>query len=125
MFDTFPVRLAADADVENPRVMTGPVLKVINLEHPILKGYGTKANLSEVTNKPSCNTLNLIKVYPSSGDVVAVIEGMENSKKVTELGIVEGGSLFGGKVIYFAYDPGCTPNAWISTAGYLTGKYAL
>lgn len=115
MFNTFPVRLAYDADIDEPIVISNPTLNLFDIDHTIVKGYQPKLNLSEV----ACTEVSVLDVQPTGGGVIAILSS--GTKDVP--GIVEsGGTLLGGRVIYFGFDPGCTPNLWISTVGYLTGK---
>ncbi|MEM4221811.1 MAG: hypothetical protein QW097_00030 [archaeon] len=104
-----------------------PVLHVADIEHPIYKATGYEmsgANFSKITNKPSCNQqLSIIKIAPEKGNIIAILSGKnQQNKKVAEPAVIDSGALWGGRVIYFAYDPGCTPNALLNTIRYLSGK---
>lgn len=113
MFDIFPVRLTYTTNIDSPINLADPELNFVDINHPIVIGYQPRLNLSEV----ACTNIKAIEVTPTGGGIIAILS---DSKDVP--GIVESGTLFGGKVVYFAYDPGCTPNLWISTVGWLTGK---
>lgn len=113
MFDVFPVRLTYTTDIDSPVILADPELNFVDINHPMVVGYQPRLNLSEV----ACTNIKALEVTPTGGGIVAILS---DSKDVP--GIVESGTLFGGKVVYFAYDPGCTPNLWISTVGWLTGK---
>jgi hypothetical protein len=125
MFDSFPVQLNPNdrqRTIDNPIIIQDPILNLLDIDHQIVQGYGVRSDLTEV----ACNEIPVLDVQPTQGgSVIAILsqgtgapsEGVKNVP-----GIVESASLFGGRIIYFAYDPGCTPNLWISTVGYLTNK---
>jgi hypothetical protein len=58
----------------------------------------------------------IIKVNPKGGSVIAVLSSNEGTMPA----IIEGGSGF-GNVMYFAYDPGQTPEILLTTVKYLAG----
>jgi hypothetical protein len=128
MFDNFPVRVSPNADIDSPIELSSPVIQIADIGHPIVRGYGVTLNLEEVVDKPNCSAnLNLLDVTPTGGGIVAILSGDADGTRTDVPGIVESSAGFfglgGGTVIYFAYDPGCTPNMWISAAGYITGRF--
>ncbi len=106
--------------------LKNPELRVVDLENPIVVGYGLKVNLTEIPDKPSCGGgeegLTVIDVNPTTGTTVFVVTGESDEKKKTIPAVIEESSMFGGTVYYFAFDPGCMPNAWVSTVQQITGK---
>ncbi|MEM3411837.1 MAG: hypothetical protein QW735_02605 [archaeon] len=104
-----------------------PVLRIMDIEHPIYKetAYGIGgANFSKLKDKPSCyQELKIIRIIPNQGKTIAVLKGKDQQNKPKlEPAVIDSGALWGGRVIYFAYDPGCTPNALLNTIRYLSGK---
>jgi len=87
----------------------GENLRIVDNNHPIVKGIKpigakliSKSEVQEVTAK---------------GNVIVAIEITSTQ---TVPAIIEGGSGF-GNVIYFAYDPGRTPEILLTTVNYLAG----
>ncbi len=115
--DQVPVSLnpMAAQNKDITREITGAKL-VFMSPHTILHDYADlyKLNLSEV----ACDNIKVVKVVPN-GEVIAWLEG-ENGQ--SEPGIVEGSGLFGGNVLYFNYDPGCTRGIAFAAVRYLAGK---
>src|SRR3989338_4544564 len=115
IIDGIPVRLSNEANIDLPiRIGSGdqpPAIQIADINHQISKGYFPVLNLGEVRNKPTCNRdLQLIETLPNSnGKVIAFLSGITGAGTPKDIfGIVEGGTPLGGKIIYFAYDPGCT-----------------
>lgn len=118
-----PVRLNQDADLTGVRLHEPIQLQIFDINHPIVKGYGVQLDLTLIEDKPNCNDdLFVIDVNPTTQDVVAMISGEHADRRRDFLAVVEGGTLFGGKSMYFNFDPGCLPNLAISTIRYMTGK---
>ncbi len=125
MFDSFPVQLNPNSKqntIDHPIIIQNPQLNFLDITHPIVKGYQIRLNLTSV----ACNEIPVLDVQPTSDNVIAILAQGSGAPAIgapkNVPGIVESSTTFGGKVIYFAYDPGCTPNLWISTVGYLTNK---
>lgn len=103
------------------------MLRVVDMNHPIVAGYGFKMNLSMI-NKEQCNAvgeaLRIVDINPNSGTTVMTISGYDASQNRVRTfpAVVESQSLLGGKVYYFSFDPGCMTNMWISTVQDITGK---
>ncbi len=125
-----PIQLRPNVDKTDNGVpyveLAGTQLRVVDLNNPIVVGYGLKVNLTELSNKPSCSAdkLTMIDVNPTSGGTILIASGIEDGRKKTVPAVVESNSLLGGKVYYFSFDPGCMPNMWISTVQEITGKKA-
>jgi len=86
----------------------GSDLRILRSAHPIIKGISlVGSGLSE--------TSQVVKVI-SKGDTLVAIDTDEGTLPA----IIEGSAGL-GKVIYFAYDPGQTPEILLATVKYLTG----
>jgi hypothetical protein len=108
--------------------LADPVLHIVDMNHPIVVGYGFKMNLSQV-NKEQCSStltepLQIVDINPNDGTTILTISGYDadNQRTRTFPAVVESQSLLGGKVYYFSFDPGCMTNMWISTVQDITGK---
>lgn len=89
-------------------VSYGSDLRMVSMNHPIVKGLKL---IGSQLGTPS----QVWKVI-SRGNVIVAIDTTEG----TVPAIIEGGSGF-GDVIYFAYDPGQTPEILLTAVVYLTG----
>jgi hypothetical protein len=87
----------------------GSELNWANPNHPIAKGM-------KLVGSSTSGITQVLKVNSKGGAVIAVIETNEGSTPA----IIEGGSGF-GNTIYFAYDPGQTPEILLTTIKYLAG----
>jgi len=92
---------------------TGSEVRIIDIDHPITKGL-------KVVNSRLSMPAPIFEIVPNNIPL-AVVEtysygGVERSLPA----IVEGGSGL-GKIIYFAYDPGLTPEMFLSSLIYLAG----
>lgn len=106
-------------------ILSDPVVKVVDLDHPINVGYGLKLDLSQILDKPTCSgTLTTIDVNPLTGGTISILTGTDsvNSDTTTVPAVVEEKGILGGSIYYFSFDPGCMPNMWISTVQEITGK---
>ncbi len=89
--------------------------------HPVLHDYAEryKLNLSEV----ACDNIKVVKVKNKEGNIIALLQGTgEDNKEDNALAIVEGSGMFGGKILYFNYDPGCTRGIAFASIRYLAGR---
>ncbi|MEM0372556.1 MAG: hypothetical protein QXO69_01810 [archaeon] len=105
--------------------LTSPMLKVIDINHPIVVGYGFKMNLSKLETMTGCGAgspLEVVDVNPISGSTIMMISGTSEGKPKSIPAVVEESSLLGGKIYYFTFDPGCLKNMWVSTVQEITGK---
>lgn len=135
MHGRMPVRLARDVDLDDPDTLiadsggenrTGEdrTLNFIDINHPIVEraGYGLSANLEDLQeDRQRCvEPIRTIKVLPV-GTTITLMRGMdpETNTTRTEPAMVESGTPFGGRVMYFSFDPGCTTGLWIETVNYL------
>ncbi len=89
-------------------VTYGSGVGILKVGHPIAKGL--KKVGVEFKKK------SMVWKVVSKGKLLAIVETAEG----TYPAIIEGGSGF-GKVIYFAYDPGQTPNLLINSIIYASG----
>ncbi len=89
-------------------VSYGASLMWANPNHPIVQGLKLVG--------ASLNTPSTVVKVTSKGGVIAAIDTQEGTLPA----IIEGGSGF-GNVIYFAYDPGQTPEILLTTVKYLAG----
>jgi hypothetical protein len=89
-------------------VSYGASLRWADPNHPIVKGLKL---VGATTQTPT----QVVKVT-SKGKVIAAIETNEGTMPA----IIEGGSGF-GNTMYFAYDPGQTPEILLTTVKYLAG----
>jgi len=86
----------------------GSELRMVDINHPIVQGLklvGSRLPIASEVFKVSAN-----------GKVIAAIDTQEG----TVPAIIEGTSGF-GTVLYFAYDPGQTPEILLTSASYLAG----
>ncbi|MBI1973173.1 hypothetical protein HYS54_00015 [Candidatus Micrarchaeota archaeon] len=125
-----PVELGFDANIDAPLKFTNNTnvqrleLRVLDVFNEIVKGYGPRFTIHNDA-KPTCNdNLQVIDVNVApGGSPIAFLAGTVNEKKTLRPAVVTRDTGFiGGKVVYFAYDPGCTPSMFISTVKWLTGK---
>lgn len=122
--DVFPVALAISGPVSGipTKIVDNAVLNFIG-EHPILHDYARlyQLNLTEV-NKASCSKITAVNVVPEAGaDQIAWLMNSQDSAKFA-LAVLEKGTLWGGKILYFNYDPGCTRGIAIASIRYLAGR---
>jgi hypothetical protein len=123
LFDFMPVRLKPTADINAPLTLTNSQIKILDIGHPIMKGYGLRMNLSATGLATTCSSISVVDIAPTGSGIIAALTGKDaNNDTVSVPAVVEGGGLFSGKVFYVAFDPGCTTNFWISLVGYMTGK---
>lgn len=103
------------------------VLKVTDLNHPIVVGYGFKINMSAIDKTSlGCGSdgspVKLIDVAPDDANSLMIISGEDESGENRAVpAVINKKSMLGGNVYYFAFDPGCIPNMWISTVSEITG----
>lgn len=125
-----PIELKRSHDTSNniPHfTLKNPIIRIIDIDNPINKiSQSLNLNLSEVTDKPTCNNnLTVIDVNPLSGGVISMLTGEDNETGEDRVvpAVVEEKSIFGGgTVYYFSFDPGCSQDMWISTVQEMTGK---
>jgi len=86
----------------------GSTLRWADQNHPIVKGL-------KLTGSTTTTPTQVFKVT-AQGKAIAAIDTDEGTLPA----IIEGGSGL-GNVIYFAYDPGQTPEILLTTVGYLAG----
>jgi len=89
-------------------VSYGSALTWAQPKHPIVEGLKL---IGATTQTPT----QVVKVI-NKGKIIAAVDTNEGNMPA----IIEGGSGF-GKVIYFAYDPGQTPEILLTTVKYLAG----
>jgi hypothetical protein len=89
-------------------VAFGSQLNWVQPNHPIVKGL-------KLIGASTYGITQVLKVQ-NKGSLIAVITTNEGNMPA----IIEGGSGF-GNVIYFAYDPGQTPEILLTTVKYLAG----
>jgi hypothetical protein len=89
-------------------VAQGSEIRWVDMSHPIANGMKMMGTQTQ-------GPIQVIKTV-AKGTVIAAVDTDEG----TVPAIIEGGSGF-GNVIYFAYDPGQTPEILLATVGYLTG----
>ncbi|MBI4214511.1 hypothetical protein HY546_00805 [archaeon] len=123
-----PVELAFSANLDTPITLAHseqfPVeLRLVDIFHEIVKGYGPRFQIAQQSTT-NCGTVNLIDVNIASGGspLAYVRQDTATSKTVRPAVVTRDTGFLGGKVVYFAYDPGCTPNMFLSTIKWLTGK---
>ncbi|RLG21378.1 hypothetical protein DRN74_02335 [Candidatus Micrarchaeota archaeon] len=123
--DHAPVRM-------NPVGMTTQCVKTLTIEspelsfwsvHPVLHDVAEQYNLN--LSKTDCTEIEAIDVVPRTdigAETIAMLSGVdENGDEQYVPGIVEKATAFGGKVIYFDYDPGCTRSIAFATLRYVSG----
>ncbi len=119
-------RTTSESSTDIPYLnLSNPVLKIVDLDNPINKGYGLKANLTEIKDKPTCSSdLTVIDVNPLTGGTLSILTGkdVKTGQQQTVPAVVEEKGILGGSVYYYSIDPGCVPNMWISTVQEITGK---
>lgn len=117
--NVFPAKLSSDKE----RSISSVNLYLVEIDHPIIRsaGYLPQVSLTSKGLDSKCSSANVADVVPwNNGNAIAYLQS--GDKKTTAPAIIEGGSLLGGKVLYFAYDPGCTENLAISALLYMAGK---
>jgi hypothetical protein len=101
-------------------------LQFATISHPILEVFDGMVRIeSNAFNDKSCQSHTFIQVDPKSARTIAFVTGddkEDDGKEKFLPAIVETDSALGGKVVYFAFDPGCSVNMLISTVKYLSGK---
>lgn len=122
--DAVPVALAISGPVSGipTKTVDHAMLNFIG-EHPILHDYAKlyQLNLTEV-NKVSCSKIKAVDVVPENGaDQIAWLMNSEDSAKFA-LAVLEKGTTWGGKILYFNYDPGCTRGIAFTAIRYLAGR---
>ena len=121
--DAVPVSLAITGPVSGipTKIIDNAFLNFIG-EHPVLHDYATQyqLNLSEVA--ASCQTIKTVDVAPATGaDQIAwLVNANDNSKFA--LAVLEKSTIWGGKILYFNYDPGCTKGIAFASIRYLAGR---
>ena len=124
--DHAPVRMSpvggmADGCVKQKIITGKPVLSFWG-EHPVLHDVAEQYSLD--LTKTDCKTIKAIDVVPRTdlgAETIAMLTGTGDGKEIAVPGIVEKATTFGGKVIYFDYDPGCTRSIAIATLRYVSG----
>ena len=123
-----PVKLKGYVATEGmsvPTIELDPyTLQFATISHPILEVFEGMVRIeSNAFNDESCKSHTFIQVDPKSAKTIAFVTGDDTEGKEKFLpAIVETDSALGGKVVYFAFDPGCSVNMLISTVKYLSGK---
>ena len=125
--DNFPVRLSISQPIgpnDVPRkLISQPQMWFTAEDHVIqFRSYAERfsVNLSE---NGCVDSINAVDVVPKDGNskILAYLANPGNPPTILVPGIVERSSGFGaGKIIYFNYDPGCTPRLALVTIRYLT-----
>lgn len=123
----------------------GIMLMIADKNHPIFEGFSkptidfskfssestckTALKVIQVNAQPGAHTIGFIKGTPATATTDEDEETEETeetdtttSKTVYLPAIVEGQSMFSGKAVYFAFDPGCSVNMMLATIEYLSGK---
>lgn len=143
MQGTFPVAIQYDVtkeQLENPEVIANipdvqPLtLSFVSIRHPIYEraGYPLHTVFDDAEGRidvKCISTVPAIPVRPDGAGIVAVLKGtrmvdpepeIEDVTPITRLAIAEKETGFGrGHVVYFSYDPGCTPGIWDATVDHM------
>ena len=124
-----PIELRRSASMDSTEIpvitLNSPLLRIVDLNNPINVGYGLKMNLTKIEDKPTCSgSLKVIDINPLAGGTISILTGAndDTGKESTIPAVVEQKGIMGGSVYYFSFDPGCTPNMWISAVQEITGK---
>lgn len=120
-----PVRMSpigmADNECGKPKTIGNPQISFWS-EHPILRDVAEQYNLDLMkVNKETCNSIDAIDVVPRNDLGAETIAILSDGADTYVPGIVEKSTPFGGKVLYFNYDPGCTWNVAFATIRYMSG----
>ena len=118
--NVFPVKLSSDSE----KTVSDVSLYLVEIDHPIIRsaGYLPEVSLTTKGIDSACHDPKVADVVPwNNGNAIAYLQS-STDRKVTVPAIIEGSSLLGGKILYFAYDPGCTENLAISSLLYMAGK---
>lgn len=89
-------------------VAYGSELRMVDINHPIVKGLKLKGSMLQTPSQ-------VFKVISRGNVIVAIV-----TSEGTVPAIIEGGAGL-GTVMYFAYDPGQTPEILLTTVSYLAG----
>ncbi len=118
--DVMPVQTCGTTNEKEPvkTFFESGKLKIVQFDHPIFgqdasqKNFQFNGYLTEVTLKSNSKILAFVD------------EGGIRATNPARYAIVEGSGLVGGKVIYFAFDPGTTSrNMLLNTIIYLRGAH--
>ena len=97
--------------------VTSVNLKSKDIEHPILREFGTTIDVQDVTNSQFID-FTIVKA-DNKGKVLALLEIDADGKIRSYPAIVEQTGFTGPKTIYFAYHPSNTPTLFKNTLQYM------
>jgi len=122
-----PVRLKSYVEAPDgiPTINFGTfTIQIATMHHPILEVFEGMVRIQseKFASQNNCMAGEFVQVDPKGARTVAFLSGESEGEEKYLPAIVETDSALGGKVVYFAFDPGCSVNMMISTVEYLSGK---